>query len=169
MIERQTRKFKHRTARCSWSEKNTHTQRQFLWHNYGTIHLQLLLPEGIKRVWILRYRALRERPGRQPKGRRGSLSIAELDVVGWEEAVKTTTSAPPPTLVDELQVGDDFVRVKGDLVLIAGLVVVQSDCVLLGSATAGCGVLAGVRLVCCLLWLRRRRCFLATRVMLTKR
>jgi len=44
--------------------------------------------------------------------------------------------APPPALVDEFQIGDDFVRVEGDLVLVASLVVVQSNGVRLGTTGA---------------------------------
>ena len=47
-----------------------------------------------------------------------------------------TAGSPPPALVDEFQIGDDFVRVEGDLVLVPGLVVVQSDGVRLGTTGA---------------------------------
>ena len=47
----------------------------------------------------------------------------------------------PPTLVNEFQICDDVVRIEGDFVVVAGLVVVESDGVRLGITGARFGVL----------------------------
>lgn len=44
-------------------------------------------------------------------------SLPNLHVIGWEEAVRAPAHASPPPLVDHLNVGDDVVGVKGDLVI----------------------------------------------------
>lgn len=47
----------------------------------------------------------------------GPRSLPDFHVIGWEEAVSASAHAPPPALVNHLDVGDDVVRVKGDLVV----------------------------------------------------
>lgn len=44
-------------------------------------------------------------------------SLPNLHVIGWEEAVGAPAHAAPPALVDHLDVGDDVIGVKGDLVV----------------------------------------------------
>lgn len=44
-------------------------------------------------------------------------SLPNLHVVGGEEAVGAAADAPPPALVNHLDVGDDVIGVEGDLVL----------------------------------------------------
>ena len=53
-------------------------------------------------------------------------SLEQLHVVGGEHPeVAVRAVAPPPPLVDHLNVGDDVLRVKGDLGVIRRLVVVE--------------------------------------------
>lgn len=54
-------------------------------------------------------------------GRRGlsglAPSLPNLHVIGWEEAICTPAHTAPPALVNHLNIGDDVIRVKGDLVI----------------------------------------------------
>lgn len=47
----------------------------------------------------------------------GGSSLPNLHIVGWEQTVSSSADASPPALVNHLNVGDDVVRVKGDLVV----------------------------------------------------
>lgn len=47
----------------------------------------------------------------------GATSLPKLHVVGREEAVSASAHTSPPALVDHLNVGDDVVRIEGDLVV----------------------------------------------------
>lgn len=44
-------------------------------------------------------------------------SLPNLYVIGWEEAIRTPAHTSPPPLVNHLNVGDDVIGVKGDLVI----------------------------------------------------
>lgn len=44
-------------------------------------------------------------------------SLPNLHVIGWEEAVRTPAHTSPPPLINHLNVGDDVIGVKGDLVV----------------------------------------------------
>lgn len=44
-------------------------------------------------------------------------SLPDLHVIGGEEAVRAPAHASPPSLIDHLNVGDDVIGVKGDLVI----------------------------------------------------
>ncbi len=48
--------------------------------------------------------------------RRGAGLWSNFYVIGWEESVRAPTHAPPPALVDHLDVGYNVIRIEGDLV-----------------------------------------------------
>lgn len=43
--------------------------------------------------------------------------LSNFNVIGWEESVRAPTHTPPPALVNHLDVGDDVVWVKGNLII----------------------------------------------------
>lgn len=43
--------------------------------------------------------------------------LPDLNIIGWEKSVRASAHAPPPALVNHLDVGDDVIWVKGDLVV----------------------------------------------------
>jgi len=43
--------------------------------------------------------------------------LPNLHVIGWEKAVGASAHAAPPALVNHLDVGDDVIRVEGNLVV----------------------------------------------------
>lgn len=43
-------------------------------------------------------------------------SLPNFNVIGGEETVRPSANATPPALIDHLNVGDDVIGVKGDLI-----------------------------------------------------
>ena len=53
--------------------------------------------------------------------------LPQLHIVGWEEPVSALAHPTPPAIVNHFYVGDDVIRVKGDLIIASSLVVIQGD------------------------------------------
>lgn len=47
----------------------------------------------------------------------GTTLLPQLHVVGWEEPVSALAHPTPPAIVNHFYVGDDVIRVKGDLII----------------------------------------------------
>jgi hypothetical protein len=43
--------------------------------------------------------------------------LPQLHIVGWEEPVSALAHPTPPAIVNHFYVGDDVIRVKGDLII----------------------------------------------------
>lgn len=51
--------------------------------------------------------------------------LEKLDIICREESKVTTTLSPPPALIHHLNVSDDVIRIKGELVTSLSLVIIQ--------------------------------------------
>lgn len=53
--------------------------------------------------------------------------LPQLHIVGREEPISALAHPTPPAIVNHFYVGDDVIRIKGDLIIASSLVVIQGD------------------------------------------